>query len=393
MIFKCRLADWITLIENWLSIPHDYAQLELWMESAEKLAHDHDFTDHEMHYVDRILEMYDEEFRLLIEKHAANPNKSIVSKEFMDNLLSREQIEQRTPEWYAQMANIISASELGQLFASERTRAKLVVAKTLPYVSRNQQLAVPSDSMSAFDWGIRFEPVVKLIYNFKHGTTIKELGRLHHPVDKRCTASPDGLIYECPEGIRTGRLIEIKCPVTREIDGSIPKDYYAQMQMQMQVTQCTSCDYVEAEFASPYNNMPIKNGVALCSGLIALIRAKEPEFDPITFRYINIEQQYRYEYGPVNDLEWQPSLFEGEELQEMIPWKLIKWSEQNVKRNEQWWDTLQPAINKFWEDVEKARRGEFGIPESTRQKKHPKEEKCAIVFVNKIDDTTDIDDF
>ena len=77
--------------------------------------------------------------------------------------------------------------------------------------------------MSAFDWGIRFEPVVKQIYVEKYGTTLKELGRLHHPVNPMCTASPDGLVYHCPRGQRTGRLIEIKCPVTREIDGTIQK--------------------------------------------------------------------------------------------------------------------------------------------------------------------------
>lgn len=73
------------------------------------------------------------------------------------------------------MSTIISASELGKLFGSPRERAKLVVSKTVPYPERNQPLAVLSDYMSAFDWGIRFEPVVKQIYEDKYGTIIKEL--------------------------------------------------------------------------------------------------------------------------------------------------------------------------------------------------------------------------
>jgi hypothetical protein len=42
-------------------------------------------------------------------------------------------------------------------------------------------------------------------------------------------------------------------------------------------------------------------------------------------------------------------------------------------------------IDLFWEDVEKARRGEFVVPESTRPSKKQKVEECKIVF-NKLDE-------
>jgi len=41
-------------------------------------------------------------------------------------------------------------------------------------------------------------------------------------------------------------------------------------------------------------------------------------------------------------------------------------------------------IDIFWEDVEKAKRGEFVAPKSTRVKKI-KEEKCIIIF-KKLDE-------
>jgi hypothetical protein len=119
---------------------------------------------------------------------------------------------------------------LGHLFGSAYERGKLVLSKTEPPPPRNQPLAIPSDRMKPFDWGIRFEPVVKQIYEDKYGVTLKELGRLTHPIDPRCSASPDGLIYDCPKNERTGRLIEIKCPATREVDGKISKKYYWQIQ-------------------------------------------------------------------------------------------------------------------------------------------------------------------
>jgi hypothetical protein len=71
----------------------------------------------------------------------------------------------------------------------------------------------------------------------------------------------------------------------------------------------------------------------------------------------------------------------------MIPWRLVQWSEQLIIRNEEWWTSLKPTIDAFWEDVEKARRGEFNIPESTRPSKKPKIEKCMIQF-HKMEENT-----
>jgi hypothetical protein len=254
----------------------------------------------------------------------------------------------------------------------------MVLSKTVPYESRNQQLAIPSDRMSAFDWGIRFEPVVKQIYEYKYNAIVKELGRLIHPTYNKCSASPDGLVYSSDIPNKVGRLVEIKCPVTREIDGSVPKDYYAQMQMQLHVTQLQNCDYVEAVFSSKYNNTPERIGPGIYNGFIGLIRYEE----------MNGNQEFYYIYSPVNaENGWQPEIRNGEEIVEIIPWRLIQWSEQVVTRSEEWWLSIKPMIDTFWDDVEKARRGEFVVPESTRVKK-PKEEKCIIIF-KKLDENGD----
>jgi putative phage-type endonuclease len=374
MHFFEKLKDLVSLIENWLPNPEDNVQIGEWEETAFNLSASYDFTETEHSYVERILEMYEEQFKIRL-KYPPNAETQ-VSQSFLDNLLSRKQTEQRTAEWYAQQSTIISASELGSLFGAPRQRAKLVMSKTVPYTPRSQPLATLSDGMSAFDWGIRFEPVVKQVYELKYGTVVKELGRLHHPTDPRCTASPDGLVYSCPKNKRTGHLIEIKCPVSREVDGKIPKDYYNQMQMQLHVTECKVCDYIEAVFSSKYNNSPIKEGPALYSGLIALVRYKE----------ITNGQEFYYIYGTPNDEQWQPVLGEDEELVEMIPWRLMDLHEQAVLRSEDWWQSTKPLIDVFWEDVEKAKRGEFVVPESTRLGKHPRDEKCIINF-QKLDES------
>jgi hypothetical protein len=375
MLFQEKIKDLIELFEKWLSEPEDNVQLEQWTNDAESISHSFEFTDIEQIYVDRIIEMYKEQYSLKISQKNISVS-DIPSKEILDELLNRKQIEQRTPEWYAQMNSIVSASELGNLFASARQRAKMVISKTIPYEARYAPLAVLSDRMSAFDWGIRFEPVVKQIYEHKYNATVKELGRLIHPTYNKCSASPDGLVYNCSSPERVGRLIEIKCPVTREIDGTVPKDYYAQMQMQLQVTQLKFCDYVEAQFSSKYNNINERIGPGLYNGFIALIRYAE----------IKGDNEFYYSYSPVNpDIDWQPEIKEDEELIEIIPWRLIQWHEKLITQNEEWWTSIKPIIDNFWEDVEKAKRGEFVIPESTRSTKKAKEEKCLILF-KKLDE-------
>jgi putative phage-type endonuclease len=355
-------------LDQWLSDPEDEVQLKEWSSNAEELAYPYEFSKKEQPYIDQIIELSIIQIRRRI--HAAPPP-STVSQETIDALLSRKQTEQRTAAWYEQMATVISASELGNLFGSAHQRAQFVLTKTVPPPPRFQPLATPSDRMRPFDWGIRFEPVVKQIYEYKHGVTIKELGRMHHQVDPRCTASPDGLIASCPAGLRKGRLLEIKCPVTREIDGTVPKDYYAQMQMQLHVTGLQQCDYVEAVFVSRYNQMPLKEGPVLYSGFFAVIRFAEPV----------MTQDFYYAYSPVNATsEWQPDIKDGEEIIEITPWKLSQWSEQLIMRNEDWWKGMQPHFEAFWSDVEKAKQGEFQVPDSTRPSKKQKTEKCMIQF-------------
>jgi len=394
--FRTKLVEWIRLVENWLSEPDDSVQLQQWLESAEELADSFEFTPEEEGVVEHIVEVYEAQFRAKLSR-PPSVTSGLPSTEQLDALLQQKQTEQRTPEWYRQMSEIISASELGQLFAAPRQRAKLVLSKTVPPVPRNQALAVYSDQMSAFDWGIRFEPVVKQIYEARYNVTLKELGRLHHPTNPMCTASPDGLVYHCPKGLRTGRLVEIKCPVTRDIDGNISKDYYTQMQMQLHVTGLTHCDFVEVEFASPYAQLSPKQGPSTDSGTIALVYTPPPQTqsksEPNDEKKEWSSQptgRFHYEYSPINaPSDWAPMLVGDAEVVEWIPWRLMKWCEQLVVRNEEWWVSLQLILRTFWEDVERAKQGLFTVPESTRPTKKAKTtaDVCRIQFqIQKLDE-------
>jgi putative phage-type endonuclease len=403
--FITKIKDLITLYENWLSEPEDRVQMVQWRENAEELADAYEFTEAEEECVDALLDAYEEQFQAKMGLSSLHPmdcsstlfvsDTSDPLHEQLTELLQRKQTEQRTPEWYRQMSEMISASEVGQLFAAPRQRGKLVVSKALPYVPRRQSLATYSDQMSPFDWGIRFEPVVKQIYEEKYGATIKELGRMAHPTHPTCTASPDGLVYESAHGARRGRLIEIKCPVSREINGTIPKDYYTQMQMQLHVTGLKQCDYVEAEFSSLYQQTSPKNGPTHYFGFIALLFVRDVPYRKEEETGDNEEKRgtsestesvghFEYRYSPLCvSGDWTPMVEETEEVLEIIPWRLMKWHEQVVVRSEEWWTALQPVLRTFWEDVARAKRGEFVVPESSRPSKKAKtipDQKCLITI-------------
>ena len=368
--FLDKLTDWLHLVEHAMTQPpNDTTLVDRWIDEASELADGFGFEeDTERVWVERILEGYGAAFLATASASASasatatapitsshtlsvSPMAPAVSAERIAALCARDQTEQRTAAWYAQMGNILSASELGSLFGSVRARAQLVLSKVNFAPRPQQSLAVFSSSMSPFDWGIRFEPVVKQIYEHKYGATIQELGRLIGTIDPRVSASPDGLITAATDPALVGRLVEIKCPVTRQPDGKVPKDYYAQMQMQLHVTGLHECDFVEVVINAPYSSSLSRCGPGLYNGYVALVQTNTLHKDG------SVVATFRYEYSPLNaSSTWTPEdLKEGEFVCETAPWSAFEIHEQVVHADPTWWPALKPKVDVFWEDVAKAK--------------------------------------
>jgi hypothetical protein len=290
---------------------------------------------------------------------------------WVDHVLNVPQTAQRTDAWYAQTLNVLTASEIWTICkSSARERALLVMSKvpTQEQRRRNNQLCVASEFMSAFDWGIRFEPIVKQLYEYRRSVVVKEVGRIIHRDDPRIAASPDGVVIG-----KNPRLIEIKCPVTREIGDKIPPEYFAQMQTQMEVTGSSSCDYVEVRIRSAYKNgvIPLE-GPAVASGII--------------WRVLGDDDRESYVYGPISYMSSVANInadvccAETDIVLETIHWDLMEWNEVHVPRDKQWWANMVPHIDAFWNDVATARAGDFVVPESKRRKTVVPEPACMIQF-------------
>lgn len=276
-------------------------------------------------------------------------------------LMQRPQTAQRTTDWYTEFKTRLTASEIFKLFGPPRERAILVMQKAgKQEMSRRSNILVTlKDKMGPLDWGICFEPVVKLILEHEWGAMIHECGRFVHPTDSHLAASPDGLLLRVktkPEA--AGHLLEIKCPKSRKIGVKLPTEYYYQMQLQMEVTGVRACEYVEASF-----DMKEGDSESRWHGIIAVIGCF-CEAD-------NVWKPCRYIYSPVNTTTWTPKeeLNLNESVLELNRWSCQKFHHETVIRDEAWFESIRPKIAEFWADVEKATNGTFTVPESSRKKR------------------------
>jgi hypothetical protein len=281
----------------------------------------------------------------------------------VERILCLPQIPQRTPEWYAQGKSVLTASEFGTLFGSPRAIRQLAFNKVSPPTSQSNRLACLTCEMGPFDWGIRFEPVVKQILEARWGAKIVDSGRLTHPTDPLLAASPDGILLEAAEPSRVGRLLEIKCPISREVGETIPFEYWCQMQIQMEVTGIEECEYVEVKIDS------ISQKKSDLSGAI-------PDGNLWLFQDAATCQMY-YAYTEAEKGEAEAK---GWDLIETIPWRLGKFFSKTVVRDRAWFNGTAKLRSDFWAIVEQARKGEIQPFEvKSRSKVIVTKEECRIV--------------
>lgn len=277
-------------------------------------------------------------------------------KAYVSHLLSLPQVPQRTPDWYAQGKQVLTASEFSTIFKTPRAVSQLVLTKagTAPAISYSSRLACMSCEIGPFDWGIRFEPVVKQVLERKWGATIAESGRLLHPSDPRLAASPDGLILDAEDPARVGRLVEIKCPISREIGGVVPFDYWCQMQLQMEVTGVDECEYVEVKIDSIAKQKAELGPDVVPEGYLWLFQNPLGECEMV------------YAYTEEQREEFEAS---GFDLIETIPWRIERLDTRVVPRDRAWFQSTAEKRESFWADVEKAKAGEFQPVAATPKKR------------------------
>ena len=281
----------------------------------------------------------------------------------VERILSLPQVPQRTDAWYKQGQSVLTASEFATIFGSLRAVRQMAFQKMVKQIQlQTNRLACLTCEMGPFDWGIRFEPVVKLVLEKLWGAKIVDSGRLMHPTDPLLAASPDGLIVEATDPKRIGRLLEIKCPISREIGETIPFEYWCQMQIQMEVTGIDECEYVEVKIDSI---SPKRADLSGCDTYVWLFQDST-----------NCRMSYAYTEAEKKEAETA-----GLDLIETIPWRVGKLYTKTVTRDRSWFQGTAEKRKEFWDIVDQARKGDIQPFEVKSKLKInvTKEPECRIV--------------
>jgi len=144
-------------------------------------------------------------------------------------ILERPQWKQRSNEWYnIRKTRLTASSDIAGII--QGSNIKVIEKKTGHGKSFKG---------NAYTYhGQKFEDIACAIYETRRGKKVHEVGFLVHETNENLGASPDGLTEDC-------RLLEIKVPSVRRINGEVKKCYYIQMQTQLQVCDAAICDFFE----------------------------------------------------------------------------------------------------------------------------------------------------
>ena len=364
---KNMFQDIISYVETHSDIkPNEQFSTNIWKELVEELFEDIDDT-HILEIKDMLIDIIPSFYEKVTQKkNEVNLSYRIKRLQELGNIT---QIEQRSDEWYKHAQEFLTASQFGDLLGAKRTRGKLVMSKVKKDdddTKQNRRNAVWMNETNPFDWGIRFEPVAKMIYeHLTGGTHVLEVGRIVHSEPKyKLAASPDGIIDYDPSGKRLGCLVEFKAPISRNIEsGIVPKNYWHQMQIQMEVTDIDVCDYFEVNIRSKAKTSigALTEGPTQYFGYVYSIgKEQHPYVEP---------QPYRYVYSKLNEPTPDTTIIdlqEGDTLLEIIPWELLGFNLVCVHRSRLWFNSIMPSLSEFWGDVEKARNGQFILPEGRK---------------------------
>ena len=324
-------------------------------------------------------------------------NKSVKEQKII-GLREIPQPVQRTPEWYQFRWNLITASNAWKAFESQSTINQLIYEKCQPikkFDDNNESDDVKMvNTNTSLHWGQKFEPLSVLIYEHKYKTKVEDFGCIQHPTHKFVGASPDGINVD-KSSDRYGRMLEIKNVVSRDINGIPKKEYWIQMQLQMEVCDLDDCDFLETKFteytdSNAYNNDIISN--EKMKGIIIYFHTKEGK--PF------------YVYKPLDLVEeeditkWEDdtlSLYQSDKYNytymKFIYWKLEVFSCVLVLRNKVWFKNNIPQLEKVWKIIEQERVSGYEHRAPVRKAKKEAEKPflttgtqgCLLKWIKKLD--------
>ena len=286
------------------------------------------------------------------------PNVPVIDKK-LAHIRGKPQPDQRTPEWYKFRHNLLTASNAWKAFESQACMNQLIYEKCKPLVQCGQEREYVNTA-SPMHWGQKYEPVSRMIYEHLYKTKVADFGCLQHDVHSFLGASPDGINVD-PASQRYGRMLEIKNIVNRDITGIPKKEYWIQMQLQMETADLNECDFLETQFSEEGDDDPRDPPKALMTG---------------TMIYFMKDGKPHYEYEPIDSKSetWFDDAMERNQAHmwmKTIHWRLEKMSCVLVLRNKLWFQHAIQVLADLWQTVENERTNPLGHEHRAPKRRSP----------------------
>ena len=263
----------------------------------------------------------------------------------LHRILKIPQVEQRSPEWYALRKTMITASDFGDALGIEKFGKKGDVKAF--YEKKCGFKEVVYDNSSIFlQWGVMFEPVATSLYESRSGIKVHEFGLIKNTKHDFLGASPDGITD-------MGVMLEIKCPYKRVItEDSILKQYYYQIQGQLDACELNECDFLEVNFETYESDDQFWEDYELETETYT---TNFTEKGIILKRYICNECEEKYTYSPSNITkkklsEWYSDNNDFNNF-ETIFWNLKKFTLKRVYKDDIFVNNMNINLKDVWEKV------------------------------------------
>jgi putative phage-type endonuclease len=349
-----------------------------------------------MHRVDKIRLNFDKEFDKI-----KQCNLKVKSPEYdeldIKNLLQQikhldniPKHEQRSPEWYQFRRENITASSIGNINGLK--------GNSCYYQEIKKKCDTNTKNLSgaAILHGIKYEQVATSTYERRNKVKVLEYGCLPHKYIDHLAASPDGICdYSLQNPNYTARMLEIKCPYSRQITGIIPDAYYHQMQVQLEVCDLDYCDFLECKIVDFLSFEEMKEHIKIICNHSFI----PDEYGAvIEYSFSNEREKTNYEYSEIGLPEQELEDWITDKIQELdeedpnyILHKISYWVMEYsnvvlVKRDRVFFEDIIPKIKSFWSDVEYFREHKQELDKYLKSSKPMNDYQAIDLLVNQTTD-------
>ena len=173
---------------------------------------------------------------------------------------------------------------------------------------------------------------------------VEGFGCILHPTHTFLAASPDGI--NAKEGPLYGRMLEIKNPFSREINGNPKEEYWIQCQLQMEVCDLEGCDFLETKFVEYETEEAFR-----ADGTFQ--RTEDGKYKGIFYQVFTDKVGYVYPPFQCTEeefTEWSAAHMTDGWINTMY-WKLDVVSTVLIGRQKKWFEHVLPKLAEVYEQI------------------------------------------